>query len=132
MVGSSGQNVRLMLLGTTTLFTKIDNSLARDQRNFALYQSDKQSGDGDFSTCRKMRRLDSKMEELTRQRPLGHKRPERKWHEQESVTRLGLEPRMTEPKSVVLPITPPGKEANFLLFFRFAHNGKCQLLEFHC
>ena len=24
------------------------------------------------------------------------------------VTRLGLEPRMTEPKTVVLPITPPG------------------------
>lgn len=26
----------------------------------------------------------------------------------DQVTRLGLEPRMTESKSVVLPITPPG------------------------
>ena len=30
---------------------------------------------------------------------------------EEIITRLGLEPRMSEPKSEVLPITPPGKAA---------------------
>ena len=55
------------------------------------------------------------------------KRRESRWFstlQNRLVTPLGLEPRMSEPKSEVLPITPRGKLAKILRFFVAFHNCK--------